>query len=85
MGEGREAGAFVGHIEGLTYIDSKGDGRYLLSNGKDQSMKLWDQKMMYTTARFHQLNPQQHIRPTGFDVRLRNEEMYYIQVASKER
>jgi WD repeat-containing protein 23 len=27
MGESRAAGAFIGHIEGLTYIDSKGDGR----------------------------------------------------------
>ena len=27
MGGDREVGAFVGHIEGLTYIDSKGDGR----------------------------------------------------------
>jgi WD repeat-containing protein 23 len=27
MGDSREAGAFIGHIEGLTYIDSKGDGR----------------------------------------------------------
>ena len=27
MGDSRAAGAFVGHIEGLTYIDSKGDGR----------------------------------------------------------
>jgi WD repeat-containing protein 23 len=26
MGDSRAAGAFVGHIEGLTYIDSKGDG-----------------------------------------------------------
>lgn len=42
MASGREAGAFLGHIEGLTYIDSKGDGRYVLSNGKDQTMKLWD-------------------------------------------
>lgn len=29
MGDSRAAGAFVGHIEGLTYIDSKGDGRKL--------------------------------------------------------
>jgi WD repeat-containing protein 23 len=42
MGDSREASAFVGHTEGLTYIDSKGDGRYILSNGKDQIMKLWD-------------------------------------------
>ena len=42
MASGREAGVFAGHMEGLTYIDSKGDGRYVLSNGKDQTMKLWD-------------------------------------------
>ncbi|KAK6341865.1 hypothetical protein TWF730_001351 [Orbilia blumenaviensis] len=42
MASGREAGAFLGHMEGLTYIDSKGDGRYVLSNAKDQTMKLWD-------------------------------------------
>ncbi|KAF3069049.1 LEC14B protein [Daldinia childiae] len=69
MGDGREAGAFVGHIQGLTYLDSKNDGRYLLSNGKDQSMKLWDLKMMYTTARFQELNPRQHTRYTEFDYR----------------
>ncbi|KAI0125294.1 WD40-repeat-containing domain protein, partial [Xylariales sp. AK1849] len=69
MGDGREAGAFVGHIEGLTYIDSKGDGRYILSNGKDQSMKLWDLKMMHTTAKFRELNPRQHTRYSDFDYR----------------
>ena len=69
MGDGREAGAFVGHIEGLTYIDSKGDGRYILSNGKDQSMKLWDLKMMYTTARYEELNPRQHTMHSDFDYR----------------
>ncbi|KAK6820696.1 LEC14B protein [Apiospora arundinis] len=67
---GREAGAFVGHIEGLTYIDSKGDGRYILSNGKDQSMKLWDLRKMYTSAQFTDLDPTQHTRlGTGFDYR----------------
>ncbi|KJZ79355.1 hypothetical protein HIM_01506 [Hirsutella minnesotensis 3608] len=54
MGDGREAGAFVGHVEGLTYIDSKGDGRYILSNGKDQSMKLWDLRMAKSTAQFRE-------------------------------
>lgn len=70
MGDGREAGAFVGHIEGLTYLDSKGDGRYILSNGKDQSMKLWDLKMMYTTARFEELNPRRHTAHSDFDYRM---------------
>ncbi|KAI5867414.1 WD40 repeat-like protein [Durotheca rogersii] len=69
MGDRREAGAFIGHIEGLTYIDSKDDGRYLLSNGKDQSMKLWDLKMMYSTARCAELNPRQYTRSRDFDYR----------------
>lgn len=69
LGDRREAGAFVGHIEGLTYIDSKGDGRYILSNAKDQSMKLWDLKMMYTTAEFRERNPRQHIAFSEFDYR----------------
>lgn len=69
MGDRREAGAFVGHIEGLTYIDSKGDGRYILSNGKDQSMKLWDLKMMYTTAQFREKNPTRHTGYSNFDYR----------------
>ncbi|KAI0468985.1 WD40-repeat-containing domain protein [Xylaria cf. heliscus] len=69
MGDKREAGAFVGHIEGLTYMDSKDDGRYLLSNGKDQSMKLWDLKMMYTSAQFREKNPRQHTPYSDFDYR----------------
>ncbi len=34
-------GGFVGHVAGLTYLDSA-DGRWLLSNSKDQTAKLWD-------------------------------------------
>src|SRR5262249_1135573 len=69
MADGRPAGAFVGHIEGLTYVDSKGDGRYVLSNGKDQTMKLWDLRMAMTTDRFAELNPARHTRRWGFDYR----------------
>ncbi|KAI5464305.1 WD40-repeat-containing domain protein [Mariannaea sp. PMI_226] len=70
MGDRREAGAFVGHVEGLTYIDSKGDGRYILSNGKDQSMKLWDIRQALTTAEVNELDPTQHTRfSSGFDYR----------------
>lgn len=29
-------------MDGITYIDSRGDGRHLISNSKDQSIKLWD-------------------------------------------
>jgi hypothetical protein len=36
LGERRRrcAGGFVGHLEGLTHIDSRGDGRYLITNCK---------------------------------------------------
>ncbi|PRW59922.1 LEC14B -like isoform X2 isoform A [Chlorella sorokiniana] len=42
----RPAGVFVGHTEGVTHLDSKGDGRYVISNSKDQSIKLWDTRKM---------------------------------------
>lgn len=67
MGDGREAGVFMGHTEGLTYVDSKGDGRYVLSNGKDQTMKLWDLRKMMTTANFDNIDPRDFT--TGFDYR----------------
>lgn len=35
-------GLLVGHLDGITYVDSKMDSRYLISNSKDQSIKLWD-------------------------------------------
>ncbi|TAQ85491.1 hypothetical protein B7494_g6187 [Chlorociboria aeruginascens] len=57
LGDSREAGAFVGHLEGLTYIDSKGDGRYILSNGKEQSMKLWDLRMVMSPRDFKEIRP----------------------------
>ncbi|KAJ5965685.1 hypothetical protein N7481_012399 [Penicillium waksmanii] len=67
MADGREAGAFMGHTEGLTYVDSKGDGRYIISNGKDQTMKLWDLRKMMTTADFDRIDPSDYT--TGFDYR----------------
>jgi len=63
-------GAFVGHIEGLTYIDSKGDGRYILSNGKDQSMKLWDLRMVMPSGDFENIKPHRRAtRENRFDYR----------------
>uniref|UniRef100_A0A0C9S975 LEC14B homolog n=1 Tax=Wollemia nobilis TaxID=56998 RepID=A0A0C9S975_9CONI len=42
----RPAGSLAGHLEGITFIDSRGDGRYFISNGKDQTIKLWDIRKM---------------------------------------
>jgi WD repeat-containing protein 23 len=59
----RPAGMFLGHTEGLTYIDSKGDGRYVISNGKDQTCKLWDLRNMISTDRAEKINPQVSLAP----------------------
>lgn len=56
MGDGREAGVFLGHTEGLTYVDSKGDGRYVLSNAKDQTAKLWDIRKMMSKGKADQVD-----------------------------
>lgn len=69
LGDGREVGAFVGHIEGITYIDSKGDGRYVLSNAKEQSMKLWDVRMALSRRRFEEIEPNCRVHSSEFDYR----------------
>ncbi|PIK37876.1 putative DDB1- and CUL4-associated factor 11, partial [Apostichopus japonicus] len=37
-------GTLAGHSDGITFIDTKGDTRHLISNSKDQSIKLWDMR-----------------------------------------
>ncbi|KAF8468980.1 WD40-repeat-containing domain protein [Kalaharituber pfeilii] len=63
-------GVFAGHLEGLTYIDSKGDGRYVLSNGKDQTMKLWDIRNMMDPSAFDKIKRTNY--SVGFDYRSEN-------------
>ncbi|XP_051118887.1 LEC14B protein-like [Andrographis paniculata] len=48
--KGKPAGVLMGHLEGITFIDSRKDGRYLISNGKDQAIKLWDIRKMSSLA-----------------------------------
>ncbi|KAK6628672.1 hypothetical protein RUM43_002487 [Polyplax serrata] len=38
----KPVGYLAGHMLGITYIEPRGDGRHLLTNSKDQSIKLWD-------------------------------------------
>ena len=66
---GRAAGAFVGHQEGVTNVASKGDGLYLASNGKDQLLKVWDIRKMTDSATFrNNLKPPR--KAPGFDYRM---------------
>ncbi|KAL0459595.1 UNVERIFIED_CONTAM: LEC14B protein [Sesamum latifolium] len=48
--KGKPAGILMGHLEGITFIDTRRDGRYLISNGKDQTIKLWDIRKMSSNA-----------------------------------
>ncbi|XP_046454954.1 DDB1- and CUL4-associated factor 11-like isoform X2 [Daphnia pulex] len=43
-GEAKPVGILGGHVDGLTFVDSRGDGRHLITNSKDQSIKLWDMR-----------------------------------------
>ena len=56
-------GVFLGHLEGITHMDSKGDGRYMISTSKDQSIKLWDVRSMLTSA---QARKHQRAKPINF-------------------
>ena len=38
-------GILAGHVSGITYIDPKVDGRHLITNSKDQTIKLWDTRV----------------------------------------
>lgn len=52
LSSGKPAGVLPGHTEGITFVAPKGDGRYCISNGKDQSTKLWDLRKMVSSADF---------------------------------
>jgi WD repeat-containing protein 23 len=51
-GAQKPAGVLVGHTEGITSVSAKGDGRYVVSNGKDQAARLWDLRAMCGSAEF---------------------------------
>ena len=57
-----------GHTEGITYLSAKGDGRYVVSNGKDQTCKLWDLRKMVSSERFETMTPKYCGSPS-FDYR----------------
>ncbi|KIH91285.1 WD repeat-containing protein 23 [Sporothrix brasiliensis 5110] len=79
LGDSRAAGAFVGHCEGITYIDSKGDGRYILSNGKDQTMRLWDLRMAMSMSDFDAKDPAALTQYSLYDYRFQryNDDLYF--------
>ncbi|KAF4573324.1 hypothetical protein EYR40_003596 [Pleurotus pulmonarius] len=67
----KPSGVLVGHTEGITYVSAKGDGRYVISNGKDQSLRLWDLRKMRTSAEFDRIGKNKYSAP-HFDYRYPN-------------
>ena len=43
-------GVLVGHTQGLTSVASRGDGRYLVTNSKDQTAKVWDVRRVLSAS-----------------------------------
>jgi len=48
----KPSGVLIGHTEGITNVSAKGDGRYVISNGKDQALRLWDLRKMRTNEEY---------------------------------
>jgi len=58
----------MGHTEGVTYVSAKGDGRYIISNGKDQALRLWDLRKMRSSQDFERVRSSNY-GVHGFDYR----------------
>lgn len=62
------SGVLIGHTEGITYVSAKGDGRYVISNGKDQALRLWDLRMMCSNSEYEAVK-NQHYGVARYDYR----------------
>uniref|UniRef100_A0A915DPJ7 Uncharacterized protein n=1 Tax=Ditylenchus dipsaci TaxID=166011 RepID=A0A915DPJ7_9BILA len=49
----KPVGIFAGHRDGIVFIDSRGDDRYLLTNCKDQTVKVWDLRHFGSDSAVH--------------------------------
>ncbi|CCL98107.1 uncharacterized protein FIBRA_00101 [Fibroporia radiculosa] len=69
LGSSRKpSGVLIGHTEGITYVSAKGDGRYIISNGKDQVLRLWDLRMMRSNHEYEEVQ-NDHYGIPNFDYR----------------
>lgn len=61
----------MGHTEGITHVSAKEDGRYIISNGKDQALRLWDLRKMHSSDDFDRFSHRTY-RIRGYDYRQAN-------------
>ena len=52
----------------MTYVSAKGDGRYVISNGKDQVLRLWDLRKMRSSLDWENVRDRHYGIP-NFDYR----------------
>ncbi|KAL4069807.1 WD40-repeat-containing domain protein [Scleroderma yunnanense] len=64
----KPSGVLVGHTEGITNVSAKGDGRYIISNGKDQALRLWDLRKMCSNDDFAEFSDRD-FRSPDYDYR----------------
>ena len=64
----KPSGVLIGHTEGITYVSAKGDGRYVISNGKDQVLRLWDLRKMRSSLDWEEAQGRHYGIP-NFDYR----------------
>lgn len=63
----KSVASFIGHYDGITYIDSRNDGYHVLSNSKDQSIKIWDIRQPSNMR--NRSRSRQQVDPTTWDYR----------------
>ena len=64
----------MGHFQGITCVSTPNDfgtSKYVLSNSKDQKMKLWDLRIMNTTTELDDTRAQLRESTNQFDYRYR--------------
>lgn len=74
-------GYLIGHKHGVTFLDSRKDTRYFLSNSKDQTIKLWDIRKLATSKAavdsvYASVN---HARERAWDYRWQNVPKRFLQ------
>ncbi|CAF2630110.1 unnamed protein product [Rotaria sp. Silwood2] len=65
----KPVGIFAGHTNGITFVHSRMDTRYLISNSKDQSIKLWDMRHFANESAIETIRTKSNNTDNGWDYR----------------
>ncbi|CAF3362056.1 unnamed protein product [Rotaria sp. Silwood1] len=65
----KPVGVFAGHTNGITFVHSRMDTRYLISNSKDQSIKLWDMRHFANESAIETVRTRSHSVDNNWDYR----------------